>query len=154
MVGATGVRLAVPGRVGLGKGCLSGAGSAPALPTMHGVSHASTPEQRCPAHRRRCRPPPRRRPGPHRPAEGGKAVPGYLEKAAGHPQNVGTINNLNLEAIAKLKPDLILGSQLRAADKYKQLSAIAPTVFSIRPGFTWKENYLLNAAAPSPVRPE
>ena len=81
------------------------------------------------------------------PAEGGKPVPGYLKKAAGHPRNVGTINNLNLEAIAALKPDLILGSQLRAADKYKQLSAIAPTVFSIRPGFTWKENYLLNAAA-------
>lgn len=30
---------------------------------------------------------------------------------------------------------------------YPQLAKIAPTVFSIRPGFTWKENYLLNAAA-------
>ncbi|MDJ1133423.1 ABC transporter substrate-binding protein [Streptomyces iconiensis] len=81
------------------------------------------------------------------PTEGGNAIPSYLKKEAGSPKNVGTINNLNLEAIAALKPDLILGSQLRAADKYKQLSAIAPTVFSIRPGFTWKENYLLNAAA-------
>ncbi|KPC68908.1 ABC transporter substrate-binding protein [Streptomyces albus] len=81
------------------------------------------------------------------PTEGDNAIPSYLKKQAGHPENIGTINNLNLEAIAKLKPDLILGSQLRAADKYKQLSAIAPTVFSIRPGFTWKENYLLNAAA-------
>lgn len=81
------------------------------------------------------------------PAEGDEGVPGYLKKDAGAPKSVGTINSLNLEAIAALKPDLILGSQLRAADKYKELSTIAPTVFSIRPGFTWKENYLLNAAA-------
>ncbi|MGC5363974.1 ABC transporter substrate-binding protein [Streptomyces sp. DT24] len=81
------------------------------------------------------------------PSEGDEGIPSYLKKDAGTPKSVGTINNLNLEAIAALKPDLILGSQLRAADKYPQLSKIAPTVFSIRPGFTWKENYLLNAAA-------
>ncbi|GGY22279.1 ABC transporter substrate-binding protein [Streptomyces tanashiensis] len=81
------------------------------------------------------------------PSEGDDGIPGYLEKDAGTPKSVGTINNLNLEAIANLQPDLILGSQLRAADKYDELSKIAPTVFSIRPGFTWKENYLLNAAA-------
>ncbi len=81
------------------------------------------------------------------PTEGSPGLPSYLKKDAGTPKNVGTINNLNLEAIAGLKPDLILGSQLRAADKYDELSQIAPTVFSIRPGFTWKENYLLNAAA-------
>ncbi|MFF9772684.1 ABC transporter substrate-binding protein [Streptomyces sp. NPDC013978] len=81
------------------------------------------------------------------PTEGSPELPSYLKKDAGSPKNVGTINNLNLEAIAALKPDLILGSQLRAADKYDELSKIAPTVFSLRPGFTWKENYLLNAAA-------
>ncbi|MFF3287303.1 ABC transporter substrate-binding protein [Streptomyces sp. NPDC003023] len=81
------------------------------------------------------------------PTEGDDGVPGYLKKEAGNPKSIGTINSLNLEAIAALKPDLILGSQLRASDKYKELSQIAPTVFSIRPGFTWKENYLLNAAA-------
>ncbi|MGC9539078.1 ABC transporter substrate-binding protein [Streptomyces sp. UG1] len=81
------------------------------------------------------------------PTEGSPELPSYLKKDAGSPANVGTINNLNLEAIAGLKPDLILGSQLRAADKYDELSKIAPTVFSLRPGFTWKENYLLNAAA-------
>ncbi|MEU8540951.1 iron-siderophore ABC transporter substrate-binding protein [Streptomyces sp. NPDC048717] len=81
------------------------------------------------------------------PSEGDEGIPGYLKKDAGTPKSVGTINNLNLEAIANLQPDLILGSQLRAADKYEALSKIAPTVFSIRPGFTWKENYLLNAAA-------
>ncbi|MEU6623424.1 iron-siderophore ABC transporter substrate-binding protein [Streptomyces litmocidini] len=81
------------------------------------------------------------------PSEGDDGIPAYLAKDAGTPKSVGTINNLNLEAIANLQPDLILGSQLRAADKYDELSKIAPTVFSIRPGFTWKENYLLNAAA-------
>ncbi|AWW41525.1 ABC transporter substrate-binding protein [Streptomyces cadmiisoli] len=81
------------------------------------------------------------------PTEGSPELPSYLKKDAGSPKNIGTINNLNMEAIAALKPDLILGSQLRAADKYDELSQIAPTVFSLRPGFTWKENYLLNAAA-------
>ncbi|WP_327356502.1 ABC transporter substrate-binding protein [Streptomyces sp. NBC_01304] len=81
------------------------------------------------------------------PTEGDDGVPEYLKKDAGSPKNVGTINSLNLEAIAALKPDLILGSELRAAKMYPQLAKIAPTVFSIRPGFTWKENYLLNAAA-------
>ncbi len=80
------------------------------------------------------------------PTEGWPELPSYLKQDAGSPENVGTINSLNLEAIAALKPDLILGSQLRAADKYDELSKIAPTVFSVRPGFTWKENYLLNAA--------
>ncbi|MFD9411979.1 ABC transporter substrate-binding protein [Streptomyces sp. NPDC059989] len=81
------------------------------------------------------------------PSEGDEGIPDYLKKDAGEPKSVGTINNLNLEAINALKPDLILGSQLRAADKYEALSKIAPTVFAIRPGFPWKENYLLNAAA-------
>ncbi|GGV15043.1 ABC transporter substrate-binding protein [Streptomyces spectabilis] len=81
------------------------------------------------------------------PTEGDDGVPGYLKKRAGSPKNIGTINSLNLEAIANLKPDLILGSELRAAKLYPQLSKIAPTVFSVRPGFTWKQNYLLNAAA-------
>ncbi|MEU3222960.1 iron-siderophore ABC transporter substrate-binding protein [Streptomyces sp. NPDC006976] len=81
------------------------------------------------------------------PTEGSPELPSYLKKDAGSPKNIGTINSLNLEAIAALKPDLILGSQLRAANSYDELSKIAPTVFSIRPGFTWKENYLLNAAA-------
>ncbi|WP_377266977.1 ABC transporter substrate-binding protein [Peterkaempfera sp. SMS 1(5)a] len=79
--------------------------------------------------------------------EGSPELPSYLKKDAGTPADIGTINSLNLEAIAALKPDLILGSQLRAAASYDELSKIAPTVFSIRPGFTWKQNYLLNAAA-------
>lgn len=71
--------------------------------------------------------------------------PAYLE-ASGIPP-VGDVNGLNLEAIAAARPDLILGSKLRADQLYDKLSAIAPTVFSIRPGFPWKEDFLLVAAA-------
>lgn len=79
--------------------------------------------------------------------EGSPQMPAYLADKAGKPANVGTTNALNLEAINNLKPDLILGSKLRAEQQYPQLSQIAPTVFSVRPGFTWKENFRLNAAA-------
>ncbi len=78
--------------------------------------------------------------------DGSKTLPSYLKDKAGNPANVGTISSLNLEAIAALKPDLILGSQLRAQDQYASLSKIAPTVFSVRPGYPWKENFVLNAS--------
>ncbi len=75
------------------------------------------------------------------------SLPPYLaEKAEGVPM-VGTIGSPNLERIATLKPDLILGSNTRDGQKYDQLSAIAPTVFSDTVGKTWKENFLLNADA-------
>ncbi|MFE0019455.1 ABC transporter substrate-binding protein [Amycolatopsis sp. NPDC059021] len=78
---------------------------------------------------------------------GADGVPSYLaDRAKGIPA-VGKIDNLNLEAIARLNPDLILGSKLRANDLYPKLSKIAPTVFSIRPGFPWKENLLLAGAS-------
>lgn len=79
--------------------------------------------------------------------DGSPTMPSYIGEKGGTPENVGTTNNLNLEAITKLDPDLILGSQLRAEALYPKLSAIAPTVFSVRPGYVWKENFLLNAAA-------
>ncbi|MGI5505079.1 ABC transporter substrate-binding protein [Lentzea sp. CA-135723] len=79
--------------------------------------------------------------------DGAPAMPSYIGDKGGTPENVGSTNNLNLEAITKLNPDLILGSQLRAEALYPKLAAIAPTVFSVRPGYVWKENFLLNAAA-------
>jgi iron complex transport system substrate-binding protein len=74
-------------------------------------------------------------------------VPSYLQPQLSGSTNVGSLDGLRLEAIAALKPDLILGSQLRVDALYDQLSAIAPTVLSIRPGFPWKENLLLAGAA-------
>lgn len=75
--------------------------------------------------------------------EGANSVPSYLAGQVEGVATIGTIQDLNLEAIAALKPELIIGSKLRADKLYAQLSAIAPTVFSIRPGFPWKENFLL-----------
>lgn len=60
---------------------------------------------------------------------------------------VGTISEPNLEAIARLKPDLILSSKLRHEKIYPQLSQIAPTVFAERPGVTWKQNFTLYSQA-------
>ncbi|MFI6166331.1 ABC transporter substrate-binding protein [Nocardia sp. NPDC051052] len=78
---------------------------------------------------------------------GQHGVPSYLADRVQNIATVGPTNTLDLEKIAALKPDLILGSKLRVNDLYPQLSAIAPTVFSIRPGFPWKENFLLVGAA-------
>jgi iron complex transport system substrate-binding protein len=79
--------------------------------------------------------------------EGSNPVPSYLEDQVDGVETVGTINELDLEKIASLEPDLILGSQLRADKLYDQLDEIAPTVFSIRPGYPWKENFRLVGAA-------
>lgn len=75
--------------------------------------------------------------------KGENPVPSYLADKLKDVTTVGTINEINVEAIAALKPDLILGNQLRDDKLYPQLSEIAPTVLSIRPGFPWKENFLL-----------
>ena len=74
-------------------------------------------------------------------------VPSYLAPRVQGVADIGSLDGIRLEAIAALKPDLILGSRLRVDQLYDQLSAIAPTVLSIRPGFPWKENLLLAGAA-------
>ncbi|CAM3756952.1 ABC transporter substrate-binding protein [Tsukamurella strandjordii] len=79
--------------------------------------------------------------------EGSSPVPSYLADKVEGVERVGKIQSVNIEAIAKLKPDLILGSKLRVDKLYPQLSAIAPTVLSIRPGFPWKENFRLVGAS-------
>lgn len=60
---------------------------------------------------------------------------------------VGTESEVNVEAIAALKPDLIIGNKLRQEKIYQQLSAIAPTVFSETLRGDWKENFKLYAKA-------
>ncbi|MFE2595576.1 ABC transporter substrate-binding protein [Streptomyces sp. NPDC057617] len=60
---------------------------------------------------------------------------------------VGLIAEPNLEAIAALKPDLILSSKVRDEKNYASLSKIAPTVFSDTTGPTWRENFQLHADA-------
>ncbi|WP_249866322.1 ABC transporter substrate-binding protein [Paenibacillus konkukensis] len=60
---------------------------------------------------------------------------------------VGDENQPNLEAIAGLKPDLIIGNKLRQEKVYDQLSAIAPTVFSEKINADWQKNFKLYAEA-------
>ncbi|MCH7232010.1 iron-siderophore ABC transporter substrate-binding protein [Glycomyces sp. L485] len=60
---------------------------------------------------------------------------------------VGTEIEPDLETIATLQPDVILGSKLRHEALYDQLSQIAPTVFSETIGVAWKDNVPLWAEA-------
>lgn len=71
----------------------------------------------------------------------------YLRDETRDVEIVGEIGDPDLEAIAALRPDLILGSDIRVEQLYDELSAIAPTVFTETVGVTWKENLLLHAEA-------
>lgn len=77
----------------------------------------------------------------------GEGFPEYLADEVEGAENVGTIEQPSVEAIAALEPDLILSSKLRHEAIYDQLSRIAPTVFSEEVGVTWKENFELHAEA-------
>jgi iron complex transport system substrate-binding protein len=71
----------------------------------------------------------------------------YLADDAAGVEQVGTIGEPSLEAIAALRPDLILSNQVRHEDLYDELSQIAPTVFAERVGAVWKDNLRLAARA-------
>ncbi|NJP92224.1 iron-siderophore ABC transporter substrate-binding protein [Nonomuraea sp. FMUSA5-5] len=80
-------------------------------------------------------------------AQENQTWPEYLGASLAGTKPVGTLQQLNIEAIMALKPDLILGSKFRQAAFYDKLSKIAPTVFTEKVGITWKENFLLDAEA-------
>jgi iron complex transport system substrate-binding protein len=61
--------------------------------------------------------------------------------------NVGDESQVNLEEIAALKPDLIIGNKMRQEKIYDQLSLIAPTVFSDTLRGDWRENFEFYAEA-------
>jgi iron complex transport system substrate-binding protein len=71
----------------------------------------------------------------------------YLPDEVGTATVVGSELEPDLEAIAALQPDVILGSKLRHEAFYAQLAAIAPTVFSETIGVAWKDNVSLWAQA-------
>lgn len=60
---------------------------------------------------------------------------------------VGTESELNMEAIAKLQPDLIIGNKMRQEEQFNQLKDIAPTVMAETLRGNWKENFELYAKA-------
>lgn len=73
--------------------------------------------------------------------------PAYVTFATGETRKVGTGEQPDLEAIAALKPDLILGSKHCQGALYDTLSHIAPTVFTETTGATWKEDLNVHAEA-------
>lgn len=60
---------------------------------------------------------------------------------------VGDEHQPNLEEIAALKPDLIIGNKMRQEKVYEQLKKIAPTIFSQELRGEWKNNFKLYAEA-------
>ncbi|MGH8918806.1 MAG: ABC transporter substrate-binding protein, partial [Actinomycetes bacterium] len=67
----------------------------------------------------------------------------YLADRAEDVTMVGTNIEPNLEAIASLRPDLILSNKVRHEALYDKFSGIAPTVFAEKVGVAWKENFRL-----------
>jgi len=68
-------------------------------------------------------------------------IPAYLDADDVTP--VGTVPEPDLEAIAALDPDLILGTDARHSALFEQLDAIAPTVFIATQADPWRENAAL-----------
>ena len=59
--------------------------------------------------------------------------------------SLGTESAINLEVLASLEPDLIIGNKVRQEKIYDQLAAIAPTVFAEDLSGDWQKNYQLYA---------
>ncbi|MCY9549302.1 ABC transporter substrate-binding protein [Lysinibacillus xylanilyticus] len=60
---------------------------------------------------------------------------------------VGVESEVNIEKIASLKPDLIIGNKMRQEKDYEKLSKIAPTVFAETLRGDWQDNFKLYAKA-------
>ncbi|MGP1357350.1 ABC transporter substrate-binding protein [Roseicyclus sp.] len=71
----------------------------------------------------------------------------HIAEAMGDAVPVGTESAVNLELVAALEPDLIIGNAQRHEEIYPQLSAIAPTVMSQELRGDWKINFRLYAEA-------
>ncbi|MBA4493699.1 ABC transporter substrate-binding protein [Paenactinomyces guangxiensis] len=71
----------------------------------------------------------------------------HLENELQGVKVVGDEHQPNLETIASLNPDLIIGNKMRQEKVYEQLSAIAPTVFAEELRGDWKVNFKLYAKA-------
>ncbi|MEK8130125.1 iron-siderophore ABC transporter substrate-binding protein [Paenibacillus filicis] len=76
----------------------------------------------------------------------GEPYPAYLKGTEGI-ENIGSVNEPNLETIDRLKPDLIIGNKDTHDKIHKQLGQIAPTVFVETLGVTWKANLNIHAEA-------
>lgn len=62
----------------------------------------------------------------------------HIKKEMKDVKVVGVESQVNVEAIAALKPDLIIGNKMRQENIYEQLNAIAPTIFAETLRGDWK----------------
>lgn len=65
----------------------------------------------------------------------------HIKKDMEGVKGLGKEDSINLEAVAALKPDLIIGNKMRHEKIYSKLQSIAPTVFSNTLRGEWKENF-------------
>jgi iron complex transport system substrate-binding protein len=72
--------------------------------------------------------------------DGSSAQPSYLGTVVHQLPGMGTRGSPDVAAIKAAKPDLILGSHALTPKLYSALAAIAPTVFTGRPGAAWEDN--------------
>lgn len=75
----------------------------------------------------------------------GKGTPPYLGDIDA--ETVGLTSEPDIDKIATLAPDLIIGAKVRHEAIYDELSGIAPTVFSENSGTDWQEQATITAAA-------
>lgn len=75
--------------------------------------------------------------------------PDYLGDRIAGIESVGDLSQPNLEKIAQLQPDLILGTKINLGGIYRRLSRIAPTILSEGSGRSgnWQSNLRLYADA-------
>ncbi|MGQ0516451.1 ABC transporter substrate-binding protein, partial [Bacillus sp. D-CC] len=76
----------------------------------------------------------------------------HLAKELKNTKVVGTERDINLEAVMKLQPDLIIGNKMRHEKIYEQLKEIAPTVYAETLRGDWKENFTLYTKAVNKVK--
>ena len=75
-------------------------------------------------------------------------IPYLGDRVTTYPVNLGRSAQPSLEAIAKLKPDLIIGGVVGNKDEYRLLSKIAPTILvNDSPTDDWRDSILILAKA-------
>ncbi len=77
----------------------------------------------------------------------GEGAPPYLADELEGVPSVGLTVEPGIDDIAALDPDLIIGAKVRHEAIYDELSAIAPTVFSVDSGTNWREQAEITAEA-------
>jgi iron complex transport system substrate-binding protein len=79
--------------------------------------------------------------------DGSESQPSYLGKVVHDVPGVGIRSAPDIEGIKAATPDLILGSEALTPGNFGELSSIAPTVFTGRPGAAWQDNMRTVGAA-------